>query len=495
MRSYSLKSQAAYLLVSNVVAFAVASLSPILIVRLLSQNQFGVYRQILFVTELLITLLSLRIPESLYYFYPRKKHLLDRLMAQTVNILAITVCIGIGAYVAVGLNGSLFPRAIKSNYILLLAVYLFFETFARLLEHILILEKRSRHVMAFVVCNSLFRVLFVLTAIVIFSSVYAIVVALILLSFIKFSILITHLLRHYSLRFNFLDRGLLSEQFKYIVPLAAGSVVGIVGSQIDRCIIFRFMAPEDFALYTVGGLGIMNAVTMLYLSVGKVCLPKFSEMAENLDFTGVRSLWHKMIVLNSVVTIPVVCFCYVFAWEIISLLFSSRYAASAGLWRINMITLLIQMLSYGRIPAALGKTTAIFAGNMGKLIVSVPCSILLIKHYGLPGGAISFVLGFWVNAMIQLVSIKQELKLSIKALLPWKSLAGVSLVSIASALVFPVVRALDVGDILAMCLSAPIYFCVVGGVFIKTGIIDVSDYTRIFSSNKRAYGSGVSTHA
>ena len=73
MTTYSLKTQASYLFFSKIIAYIVGSVSPIILVRLLSPYQFGTYRQILFIASFLLPLIALRIPESLYYFLPEKR--------------------------------------------------------------------------------------------------------------------------------------------------------------------------------------------------------------------------------------------------------------------------------------------------------------------------------------------------------------------------------------------------------------------------------------
>jgi len=71
MTSHSLKKQVGFLLFGKIAGFLILTILPIIMVRLLSQHQFGVYRQILFITGLVIPLVRLRILQSLYYFYPR----------------------------------------------------------------------------------------------------------------------------------------------------------------------------------------------------------------------------------------------------------------------------------------------------------------------------------------------------------------------------------------------------------------------------------------
>src|SRR5215475_2866410 len=85
--------RAAWLTTANSIAFGLSFVAPLLLVRALSQTEFGLYRQVF-----QILALNLQVASTAYYFMPREP---EKKLQVTVNVLAF--------YAAVGaLTGALF---------------------------------------------------------------------------------------------------------------------------------------------------------------------------------------------------------------------------------------------------------------------------------------------------------------------------------------------------------------------------------------------------
>ncbi len=472
----SLRTQAFYLFVGKVTAFLFLSLSPIILVRLLSEHQFGTYRQILFVSFVTMELITLRIGAGAYYFYPRRKSDLPTLVSQTLTLLCLAGLVGAAAFLILGLHFRFLPSGVTTDYVLPIAVYLLLETGAQFLDHIFVLEKKPKLVLATDVANSLCRLSLVVGAAFFFQNVKAIVIALILLSAGRMAVLLGYLTHTYRIRAGLHNRALLSEQLRYTAPLAASAVVGVLGSQIDKGIISGYLSPQDFAVYSLAGWSIINAIRIIYNSVAQVCVPRFGELAVEKDLSGVRRVWHKMILMNTCVTVPLVCFSFVFAVEITGILYTDKYLAAANLWRVNMLILLVQMLGFGTIPTALGKTRAILAGNLSRFLLAVPCAVILVINFGLMGGAVAFVLGFWADATVQLMAGKKALQVTLAELLPWAEMGRIVLICLLPALFLPYLSALELHRLSVVLLGAVAYFPLVAAGLILTGTLHTRDF-------------------
>ena len=67
------------------------------------------------------------------------------------------------------------------------------------------------------------------------------------------------------------------------------------------------------------------------------------------------------------------------------------------------------------------------------MIFAIVISYVLIKNYGMIGGALSFILSSSVRVILQLIKVKEVLTLTINNLLPWNSLfliIGIALISL-----------------------------------------------------------------
>jgi len=159
-------------------------------------------------------------------------------------------------------------------------------------------------------------------------------------------------------------------------------------------------------------------------------------------------------------TIPLVFFCFVFSEQIIILLYTDKYIESTIIFRINLFVLLAQMLGYGYIPLAMGRTKAIMLGNALRATFTVAGSFFLIKYLGIIGGAIVFVVGFWINAMVQLHAAKKAIKMSLREIFPWKKLCIISLLSGVAVWLSQNVMRFDLSSFNSLLIAALIYFSI-----------------------------------
>ena len=81
----SLTSQAVWLMLAKTISFAFAIALPLLLVRRLSQQDLGLYKQAFFVVTTAMNLLPLGFAMSAFYFLPRER---ARQPAVIANILA-----------------------------------------------------------------------------------------------------------------------------------------------------------------------------------------------------------------------------------------------------------------------------------------------------------------------------------------------------------------------------------------------------------------------
>src|SRR5215211_4033663 len=112
----SLKSQSAWLLFAKIVGFGFAFLLPLLVVRFLSQEKVGVYRQVFLVIANAVSILPLGFSMSAFYFLNRET---TRRGAAVFNILLFNFAVGGAACLLLfafpQLLGNLFNNAEMTN--------------------------------------------------------------------------------------------------------------------------------------------------------------------------------------------------------------------------------------------------------------------------------------------------------------------------------------------------------------------------------------------
>jgi len=461
-----------------------ATVSPMLLVRMLTVNQFGIFRQILFVEGVVLTFIMMRVPQNLYYFFPRTNGRHRELLSQAVSMLTFTSAFGVLAFYVGARFFGFIPDGISEEYLLPLALYVLVESISSILDQIFVLEKRSTTIPVLSAGSQVLRLGLIIGAALIFQSVLAIVYAMCCYSFVRLVYMLAYLVKRYSIRFGISDRTLFREQLIYGIPLAGATIVSLIGNQFEKGVISALMSPEDFAMYSIGGLGAMYAISLIYTSMGDVAVPRFGELAVSGDLAGIKTLWHRIVSINSLVTIPVVIFAWIFAELIISFLFTAKYIASATVWRVNLFILIFQMLAYGYIPTAMGKTRAIFLGNSIRAAMVVPISYIMVLKFGIVGGGIAFVAGFWVNGLIQLYASKQAINLPFRELLPWRRLLTITTISIIPALLVSHTDRLGLSTLTTLLIAGSVYFSLVTVAFWWAGYLNVQELRHLFAKSR-----------
>src|SRR5215813_12911549 len=77
--------RAAWLTTANSIAFALSFVAPLLLVRLLNQTEFGLYKQVFQILMTAISALNLQVASTAYYFMPRAP---EKKLQVMINVLA-----------------------------------------------------------------------------------------------------------------------------------------------------------------------------------------------------------------------------------------------------------------------------------------------------------------------------------------------------------------------------------------------------------------------
>lgn len=90
------------------------------------------------------------------------------------------------------------------------------------------------------------------------------------------------------------------------------------------------------------------------------------------------------------------------------------------------------MFGYGYLLRAFDKTRYIVPADSIKLFLSICLGYILIVQYGYIGAAISYLIAYSSNGIIQLYFTRKLLKISLDNFLPWKDLLKLLIVSVFS---------------------------------------------------------------
>ena len=81
-KSFSLKAQIGYLFSGKIVGLIIQFFIPIILVRLFSKAEYGIYLQFLFICNFFSHTVAFTLPSSIYYFFPKEKENHNKVISQ-----------------------------------------------------------------------------------------------------------------------------------------------------------------------------------------------------------------------------------------------------------------------------------------------------------------------------------------------------------------------------------------------------------------------------
>jgi len=222
------------------------------------------------------------------------------------------------------------------------------------------------------------------------------------------------------------------EQLAYSVPLGLMSLVGVVGSQLDRAIIATVFAPADYAIYSVGALEIpldaifqASVATVLRASMPALIRDGRHDEVVRLLREGVRKL--------SLIVLPCFVFLLAYAYEFITVLFTEQYAPSVNVFRIYVFLIPLNMFILSPVPPAYGRTTINFYIVACVTVLHVILSFALLHWIGFYGPAVSTIVTAYLISTVYFVFARRLTGGTVATLLPLGTFAKVLAVSAVAA--------------------------------------------------------------
>ena len=469
--NYPLSVLAAYVFIGKAASFVLAILIPIILVRIFSKDNYGVYQQMLLVSMFLVDIIKWGLINSLFYFYPLEKEKRTQLLSQTFYLLVIAGIILLPSLYHFRYSiADLFNSPIIATLIFPICFYFFFMLTSLILDSLFILEKKSRVVVIYEIINKTLRGLFVIGTALVFKDVYYVLWSLTIFALIRVTFLYIYMKKIYGIKLRKVEIPLLKSQLRYAFPIGSARMVGEIGKKIDKFILAAFLTPAYYATYSIAHFGI-PFIGLFYTSVSQVIIPQMTIKKKAEDLVEIKRLWHRMIDQFSLVTIPIVIIFGLLANNIITLLFTEQYIESVPVYRIFLFIIILHIVNPSVVLRACKKTKTIFISHLWSMIIALFLGYILIKNYGMIGGAISFILSSFVRTLIQVTKVKKILSLSLISLLPWYSMLKIILFSLIAA-IFPIIIInQDMNNIVTVTFSGIGYTLVILSVYFYTGMI------------------------
>lgn len=472
-REESLTIAATMLTVARVIGWLPTVAIPILLVRLLSQELFGVYKQLFLVLGTAVPLLNIGLSASLFYFVPRDEESAPKFIYNAVILLSVLGVVG-GAGLFAG-SGFLIdhlaldvPEA--DRYMRLLAWLVAISVPAQVVITLPIVDKRSLFAAYILGGLSLLNGALVVVAIVVWGTLDAVLWAALLSAGLRGLALLAYL----RLRMPHSRPGLpgreLFEQLRYALPFAAAALFEVGVVSFHAYYVAATTSAELFAIYAIGIVN-LPFIGLLKRSIVEVVLVRLTEAHGRNDHKEVLRTWRIAASRLSILFIPLWFLGELFATELMVFVFGGEYVDSASIFRVFLLTLPLAILIDDALLRATGETLFIMKAKALGLAVSVGTVFLFASYDPLLGPIAGYVVGLGSVRALGLMRVRSVLSIRTAELFPWSEFARVVSAAAVATLVAAPVFWLASSEILRISIGTLLFLGAYFFVGLRLGIL------------------------
>lgn len=254
--------------------------------------------------------------------------------------------------------------------------------------------------------------------------------------------------------------------WRYALPVSIAWVFGVFLSYADQFVLSTFIAPAEFALYAVGCLSV-PPLLILEQSVTRVMIPELAAAFSAGKEREAAELFRRAIDTIAFFIVPAVAGLFVFADPIIDILFTHTYAASADYLRFFAFSYLALAIPYDSVARAKGEAAWLTRTFIGFSLATLALTFTGTLLWGARGALVGTMAGGAAMRIYSLVHIRRVTGWSTARMLPLDMLRHYALIALFLSLAAFAAAPLFASQIYWFLCCGPIF----AGVYLLSGWI------------------------
>lgn len=365
-------NQALWLSVSYVCSMAVGIVSAAILSRYFSKAEYGTYKQIMYVYQILFTVFQAGLPAVFTYFLPRYSQGEGKFIVKKINTLLFVL----GAFCSIVLfaTSDLLADILKnpelSTGLKIFSLFPLFTLPTLGVEGIYTVNKNTRFVAFYNITTRLLMLICIIVPVLFIKNDYR--YALVgwgIASFVAFIIAMIAKNNVYKKVDEIEIPNIFRNVFDYTLPIMGSALVYMVFNSASQFFISRYYGTEAFAEYSNGYMTLPFAVIFI-APVRMLLTPMFAKASSDGNYSSALQTLHSSSKQTFVLLIPIIVFAFAFAREIMQFLYGDAYINSFIFFRIMLMFNFVEMFVFSSVLAAIGKTKQQF-------YFDVSCTIIL----------------------------------------------------------------------------------------------------------------------
>jgi O-antigen/teichoic acid export membrane protein len=462
----SIGKSALLLTATKFINLLIGMATAMLLSRFRTLEEYGTYSQLLMAVTLFTTIFVVGLPSSINFFLV-KAHDKDEqsiflsnyyTLSTLLSFITGGVLLLISPYIAKYFSN---PLIMGFTYALLILPWI--NIICGGIDNVFIVYNKIKMLIIYRISYSLSSLAVVIFTVLLnwdfnqFILLYVVVHAI--FSFIVY-IIIWHLTGTLRPKFNI---DLIKRIFTFSIPLGLANVAGILKKELDKLVIGGFYDTEKLAIYTNAAREI--PVTIIAASITAVLLPHIVFLLKKKDKYNAINLWGNAISLSYIYICFFVAVLFIFAPQIISILYSDKYLPGVSVFRVYSLVLLFRVTYFGMILSSTGKTKIILYGSIMSLIINIILNFIFYYLFGFIGPAIATLISILISATYLLITTSRILNISFRKIFPWKNILYITVLNTGLGVVFAITKEIlyldkNIGDILESIILGIIWFII-----------------------------------
>ena len=349
---HSINKQMGFLFVGRVVSFCLLFALPLVLVRVFSTEDFGLYKQLFLIHETIFLSLTMGVSASIFYFIPRYPQEWRAYLQQTFFILG---CIGaFGAAILVAYKSEVARLLNNSDlevYVPYIAIYTGISLLTTNFENIMVILKQSRLAATTIILSDFLRAFLMIGAAIWAHSMLVLILSAVTWMVVRLLLLLAYLRTLRVPVWVTPDMGRLEELFRFAVPFGLAGISGILSDSLPQYVVSHLYTPALFAIYSVGCFQV-PITTIIFSSISDVTLVRLGELQKADNENESARVIGDSVVKICLLLLPAYVWLMVNAKQVIVLLFTERFVGSVEIFRIFLAMIVLVALQLDYVPRA-----------------------------------------------------------------------------------------------------------------------------------------------
>ena len=404
---------------------------PVVLVRCLDAATFGEYRLLWLAVGTLMAMATLNMCSSLYFFLPRAAPGRRRVYVQ--NTLAYLGLSGLVCALAVSPWNPLLPETLEplAPYGWLVPAFVGLWVASYLLDSLPTVDERIRWQAYATLGVASLRAALVGVGAWASGELRVMLWMLLAVVALKLVLLLCYVQRHHGIGSPWFERAAFVEQFRQAAPFGVSNALFTLRAQADQWVAASLFALSSFAAFSIAAV-VGQAVQLVRQSVMGAFMPSMSRMEAAGDPRAMLDLNRRANVLVASTLLPVLAAAFVFAGDIVALVYTSAYLEAAPAMRVYVIGLAAMVIEIGSVVLLLRQGRYALRVTAVLLAFSVAASWAAAQAFGLAGAAVGSAAAIYIDRFIMLRRVARVSGIALRELQHWRRL-GWTLVSAAVA--------------------------------------------------------------